>query len=546
MPQEKTFFPEYPPTLPNVLANAVARFASNTFLIEPARRATFSEIEQESARLALGLAALGVGKSTRVAIVMPNGIDWVASWLAAARIGAFTLPLSTFFRARELDWALRKGDVDTLLIHASYLNHDFVKALELAIPGLATQPTPELRLASHPYLRRIVVWGDCSRPWAMRGPDTLHEATAADPRLDREFLSRLEAEVHPADLLIGICTSGSTAEPKIVVHSHGSVFRLSHTLRLSLRVREDDRTYTGMPFFWLGGLNFNLFQFLFSGASIVFSPTPKADDVLDTMLRERVTRVKLWPPQQAALVERARVRGVDLGFVTDGLFPPKDALGNDIPNNRRCAGQLGMTESFGPHGLEAPDTLLPVERSGSAGHSVEGIERRVVDPESGRILPPGQEGELQIRGWSMMQGYYKRERDEVFLPDGFFATGDLVVIDEEGYVYFRGRCSEMIKTSGANVAPAEIEALLLSYDNVQEAIVFGLPDALKGERVIAVLVAREGRSVDVAAIAARLREDLSTYKVPSELHVMAFEDIPRTDAGKPRKPQLKERFTRTA
>jgi acyl-CoA synthetase (AMP-forming)/AMP-acid ligase II len=117
----KQFFPDYPPTLPNVIAQAVARFADNRFLVEAERSATFAEVEAQSARLALGLAALGVGKGTRVSIVMPNGIDWVAAWWAAARIGALTLPFSTFFRPRELGWALRQGDVDTLLLHAQYL-----------------------------------------------------------------------------------------------------------------------------------------------------------------------------------------------------------------------------------------------------------------------------------------------------------------------------------------------------------------------------------------------------------------------------------------
>jgi acyl-CoA synthetase (AMP-forming)/AMP-acid ligase II len=484
-----------------------------------------------------------------VSIVMPNGIDWVAAWWAAVRVGALTLPFSTFFRPRELGWALRQGDVDTLLMHAQYLNNDYVERLEQAIPGLAAQASPELRLPSHPYLRRIAVWGRAELPrWALRGPDALLQAAAAEPRLDRDYLASREAQITPADLLIGICTSGSTAEPKIVIHTHGSALRESHQLRRVIAVREKDRSYTGMPFFWLGGLNFNLLQMMFEGSCLVFSPTPKADDVLDTLVRHRVTRITAWPPQLAALLERARVRNVDLSFVERGMFPPKDAEGRYIQVGRYVSGQLGMTESFGPHGMEAPGNLLPEARWGSVGHTVEGIERRVVNPESGEmsgeILPPGEVGELQIRGWSMMDGYYKRERSEVFLPDGWFATGDRVVIDDAGYTYFRGRVSEMIKTSGANVSPAEIEILLQSYENVQEAIVFGLPDEAKGERVAAVVVAKEGKSVDLGVLQAKLRDDLSAYKVPSELHLMPFEEIPRTDAGKVRKNLLKERFLR--
>jgi acyl-CoA synthetase (AMP-forming)/AMP-acid ligase II len=546
---EKADFPDYPPTLPNMIARVVTRFPQNSFLVEPERRATFLEVDERSSRLALGLLALGVGKASRVSIVMPNGIDWAECWWAAARIGAFTLPFSTFFRPRELGWGLAKGDVDTLLIHASYLNNNFIQRLEEAIPELAQQTAGKLFLRSHPYLRRIVVWGggkpllpDTAPAWALAGPDALLAAAAEDSRFDRDLLARVEAEVRPSDLLVGICTSGSTAEPKIVMHTHGSAIRLSHVLRQILQVRSNDRTYTGMPFFWLGGLNFNLLQCMFDGGAMVLSPTPRAEDVLDTLVRERVTRVTLWPAQTAALVEAARVRGIDLSFVERGLYPPKDAQGREIPLAHRCPGQLGMTESFGPHGMERPNTILPPEHRGSIGHPVEGIERRVVDPDTGRVLPPNEVGELQIRGFSMMDGYYKRERADVFLPDQWFATGDLVRLDEAGYVYFHSRHSEMIKTSGANVAPAEVEALLQTYADVQEAIVFGLPDEVKGERVAAVVVPKEGRSLDAQNLMARLRADLSAYKVPAELHVLPFADIPRTDAGKAKKGVLKERF----
>jgi acyl-CoA synthetase (AMP-forming)/AMP-acid ligase II len=541
---DKPWFPDYPPTLPHVIHDCVAKHADRTFLIEGESQWTFRQIGERSARLARGLTALGVGKAHRVGIIMPNCTDWVVTWWAAGRIGAFTVPLSTFFRPRELAAVLKQADIETLLVYDAYLHHNYVEHLEEAIPELKGQDSTLLYLQSHPYLRRIVVWGRSDidgydRKWAIQGPDELHALADADRRIDAPLMKAIEDNVVPADMLIGVCTSGSTAEPKIVVHTHASMLRICHAYRAYMGIRPDDRSYSGMPFFWLGGLNFNLLQIMFEGACMVFAHTPKPDDVLNVVSREKVTRVSMWPAQRLALLDRVRTSGIDVSSVRIGLFDPVDPDGKVVPLPRRSS-MLGMTESFGPHGVEHVETIMPEQRARSAGHALEGIERKIVDPETRQTLPAGQVGELMIRGFSLMQGYYKRERSEIFDPDGWFATGDLCRFDADGYIYYQSRRSEMIKTSGANVAPMEIEVLMQGYENVMEAIVFGLPDEVKGERVAAVLIAKEGRIIDVDAVRQRLKNDLSTYKVPTDIFILPHADIPRTDTGKVRKPVLKE------
>src|SRR6202012_2125306 len=160
---------------------------------------------------------------------------------------------------------------------------------------------------------------------------------------------------------------------------------------------------------------------------------------------------------------------------------------------------------------------------------------RIVDPETGAVLGTGQEGELQLRGSTLMRGYYKRELSQVFTTDGFFATGDKCLIDEDDYLFFRGRLNEMIKTSGANVAPREVEVVLNSFPEVRESIVFGVPDARRGQAVVAVIVAEEGAAVDEDALRGKVRAEISSYKAPSLIVVMDAADIPRTDSGKVKK-----------
>jgi len=164
----------------------------------------------------------------------------------------------------------------------------------------------------------------------------------------------------------------------------------------------------------------------------------------------------------------------------------------------------------------------------------------LIDAKIDGIYSNGTAGELHVRGFSVMDGYYKRERAEIFHQDGWFATGDLGLLDADGYFYFQSRRSDMIKAAGANVAPMEVEALLMSYGPIQEAVVFGLPDKVRGQIVAAVLVPREGQDIDLAEVQARLKKDISAYKVPSRMVMMKYEDVPRTASGKPRKGALRD------
>ena len=536
---DKPTLPDYPATMPNVIADIVRQYGDREFLVESSRRFTYADVDRMSSHLARGYVAAGIGKGTRVGIVMPNASDWVINWWALSRIGALTISLSTFFQSRELAWSLKEADIDTLLIVGEYAHHDYIERLERAIPDLASQQSPRLILKSHPYLRRIVVWGDCDRPWATQGPDALLAMADAEPAFDAEFLKQIEANVSPADEMIGICTSGSTAEPKIVIHTHASAIGLTYTFRKYVRIAMDDRNYCGMPFFWIGGLNVNLMPVMYEGACMVFSDTPAVDDVLKAMSSEKVTRVSMWPAQLAPVVEKALASNTDLSSVRRGLLPPADQSGNPIPLSRRATAILGMTESFGMHGGGWADMVLPEGKGGCWGYEIEGIERKIIDPATGKELPLGQVGELYIRGFTLMRGYYKREWRDVFQPDAFFATGDLCRIDEDGYIWFTGRGTEMVKTAGANVAPREVEMLMMTYPVVLEAIVFGLPDPLKGENLVAVVIPRDGATIDSDQLLTRMRQDISAYKVPKQIVVMNYGDIPRTDAGKPRKPVLR-------
>ena len=527
------------PTLPHVVALANERFAEKEFLVCGETRLTFAQADQESARLARGLLALGVGKGARVGIMMPNSPDWVLCWLAAARIGALTVPISTLYQAPELRWVLEHSDIHTLLVKDHYLNHDYVARLE-TVPTLAAQAKPDLFMPQLPYLRHVVVWGTEPRPWAMEGPDDLYRLATSNQRVDSRFLAAVEAQVTPADDLTIIYTSGSTSQPKAVVHTHAAVVRLCDALLATgwQDVRPDDRLYCGVPFFWIGGINSTVLPAMLTGATVIMTATPDVDEILDACSKEEVTTINAVTPQLRAIEERGPT--VASNFPTCARdFVNFDEAGDLIPPEL-IPNPFGMTETFGPHGLEAEGTRLPPEKAGAYGRSLPGMERKILDPATGTECAAGEPGELYVRGFSLMRGFYKRLPEQTFDRDGFYPTGDRCRIDVDGFLYFEGRFGEMIKTNGANVSPKEVEAALEGHPEIREAVVFGIPDPGRGEAIVAVVVPTSGAALTGTTCSAAFEAEISSYKVPQFTFAMRHEDIPRTDSTKVKKHVLRE------
>ena len=190
-----------------------------------------------------------------------------------------------------------------------------------------------------------------------------------------------------------------------------------------------------------------------------------------------------------------------------------------------------MTETCGPHMIDRMEIDLPEQLRSSFGHAVPGIEHKVVDPETGRELPQGEFGEICVRGYSLMQGLYKLEREDVFDRSGFYRTGDGGYFDPDGVLFFKARLGDLIKTGGANVTPREVEAVLEAIPSIREAYVVGLPDPDRGQIVTAAIVLQEG-SVTAETIRAKVKSELSAYKVPRDFHFCTHDELPFTDSGK--------------
>ncbi len=525
-------FPEFNPTVPELLRRTVAGHADSTLIVHGERRLSYSDLERESAEIAKGLLARGIGKGTRVAIWMPNGPDWLIAWAAAARIGAWVIPLNTFYRPPEVGWALRHSDSHCLLTFSKFLNNDHLAMLEEAVPGLASQKDCALRFPSHPYLREIVAWGDADRDWCEVGPDALRNAARDAPAIDDAFLRSVENSVAPSDALVMIYSSGSTGDPKGAVHSHGSIIRHSHNLNQFRDLVSDDRLYSPMPFFWVGGLVFSLLSAMHSGACLLTEDSFEPGATLAFLERERATQVAGWPHYAKAMVEHPTFAERDLSSVRAGNL--YDVLPDDVrPKDPELrSNSLGMTETCGPHTFDRMDVDLPEALRGSFGHAVPGVEHKVVDPETGKQLPRGESGEICVRGYSLMQGLHKCEREDVFDAEGFYHTGDGGYFDADGILFFQTRLGDLIKTGGANVTPREVEASLEAHPSVREAYVVGLPDETRGQIVTAAIVLQSGEEASAEDLRRSVKSELSAYKVPRAFHFYSHEELPFTDSGK--------------
>jgi acyl-CoA synthetase (AMP-forming)/AMP-acid ligase II len=487
-----------------LLRHAVDGFGAELYAVTPEDRLTYAEAERRSALVARRLLHARVGKGARVGLFFPNGTEWLVWWLAICRIGAVAVPLSTIYAPGEIRKVLRLADIELFIAPGRVLATDTAATFEAALPGLAGAWSGRLQLPETPYLREIILVGDTDRGWATPWSDDL-------PAVSPEILAAVENEVFPADPAIMIHTSGSTADPKGVLHTHGTLVRQTGTwvsvIRHLTEVDTAPRILCAMPFFWVGGM-LAATGALHEPATLLLLARLEPEVGLDLIERERATGVIGWPAFTQRLREHPSFADRDLSsapLLRDG---PLDIA------------MVGVPDGFPVH-------RTMTETAGSFTYT----DMRIVDANGGEISDETV-GELHVRGIGVMAGYNKRERSEVFDADGWYHTGDLVYRKAgDPRLFYVGRTGELIKVAGANVSPREVESVVETFDDVQQCLVVGLEHPTRGEQVCAVVVPADA-AIDLDSLATRTRAELSGYKVPTRWVVAAGERIPTLPSGK--------------
>jgi fatty-acyl-CoA synthase len=512
-----------PGTLPALLAALAREHGEREALVSSRGRLKYGELAALAERVARALAARGVGHGTHVGLLLPNWPEWLAIAFGVWRCGAVLVPLNTLYRPRELGHALAHAEVSVLVGTRAFLRHDYAACLaELGIGWTAARAQG----AGFPALRHVALL-DPAEPLDLR---PLLAAPAADPGPG-------PAPDDPATILF---TSGSTAAPKGVVHTHAALRLAAEGDAAVLGITPDDRTWGYLPFFFAGGLVAVALATLSRGGAVVLQDVFEAGETLRLLEAERASVFFAWPHQAEALVAHPRFRDTRLRL-TKGVGANTKWAAALYPPDHHAVGSYGMTET--PPLCTAWPWDAPIaRRTSSHGPAVGGRELRIVDPATGAPLAAGVEGEICVRGPELLSRYHGEPAAACRDAEGFFHTGDLGRLDEDGALHFVGRSKDVIKTAGANVAAAEVEAVLLEHPAVAAAHAVGVSHPARGEEVAAFVVLKAVTSDE--ALLAHCRALLASYKVPRHLWVRAEGTLPTKGSGKVDKAALRAEATR--
>ncbi len=471
-------------------------------------RISYGDAEARSRRVASAMLTAGIGRGSRVAMLFGNSAEFVVCFLALARIGAIAMPISTLSTAGEIRGIVDRADAEHLIATPAYRGKDL---RQVVAEGIGADLAGPLMMPELPVLRQV--WFGIADLEARGVRDDLRVAAA-------------EVQVTPADPLVVIHTSGSTSTPKGVTHTHGQIIRNMRRQNVLRNYTAKEYLFSNSPWFWVGGLAFSLIATMVAGARLLCSSaTPSA--MLDLLEAERPTTTNGVAATILNLAKDPSFPARDLSFLRGGnmhaILPPD--LRPADPELRY--NMLGMTELGSVYLYGRHENDLPEAKRGSFGSPVEGVETRIVDPETGQNAAAG---EMWVRGPNVMQGYYGRERHECFDEDGWFHTGDIMSVDDDDDHFFKGREGDIVRTSGAQVSPREVEGAISEVTGGRMSIVIGVPDPEREQLVTAILVGEA--PVDFEALRLSLKTRLSPYKIPRKFMTMGENELPMLSSGK--------------
>src|SRR5215470_16703237 len=516
-------------TLPDLLDELAASQPDHEFIVGGGERLSYAETRARARRLARGLRDLGVRRGETVALLMNNRPAWLLVDFAVTMLGATLVPISTWSRPRELEYVLNHCRAATLVTIPGFGGQDYLQALAQASGRL-------------PHLRQIVVAG--SAPSS--GTIALDSLMAGSDGARDADIEAAQRAVAPDDVAYILYTSGTTSTPKGVQLCHGRLIENMWNIGERQHLTPADRMWMGISLFWSFGCANALLAVMTHGGTIVLQESLEPGGALALIERERCTVYYGTPNIALALSEHADRARRDLSSLRTGAAigpPPAMQMVMDLGVREIC-NVYGLTETYG--NCSVTDAHDPAEiRLTTVGRPLPGMEIRIVDRETRRLMPAGEVGEILVRGY-LTPGYYKdpEKNAAAFDADGFLITGDLGALGDDGRLRFRGRIKEMVKTGGINVAPLEVEEVLLGHPAVEQAYVVGLPDARKEEILAAIVVLRDGHDAAPETLRAFCRKGLAAFKVPQEFRVMRRDELPVTATGKVQKFRLAEMLGR--
>ena len=516
--------------------------------VETGERFTYAGFRDEVERVARGLMALGIERGQHVGIWATNYSEWVLTQFATAKIGAVMVNVNPAYRTHEIAYVLEQSEANTLILIGRFRNSDYVGMLNEVVPELKDFNPGELSSQRFPYLRNVIHIPPHSDDGAPT-PDGMlawDEMVARHTEVSPEQLAERQAGCQPDDPVNIQYTSGTTGNPKGAMLTHHNLVSNGLYVGDAIELTEMDRLCVPVPFYHCFGCVMGNLGCITHGSAIIIA-TEHFDPLktLQAVERERCTALYGVPTMFIAQLDHPEFDSFDVSSLRTGIM-----AGSPCPIEvmRQVIDKMGahqMTIAYGQteHSPVITQTLVTdsIERRVSTvGAVLPGVEARIVDTESGQILGPGVQGELQARSSMVMRGYYNMPEATASAIDdeGWLHTGDLAEVDGDGYYKITGRLKDMIIRGGENVYPREIEEFLYTHPKISDVQVIGVPDERFGEEVMAWVMLRQGESADEQEIREYCRGKIAHFKVPR--YVKVTEEFPMTVTGKIQKFRMRE------
>lgn len=519
-------------TLGVLFDNQAKSYGGRNFLIFQGVKITYEQTKRQTDALVRGFLDIGVKKGEHVALWMSNSPEWVYCFLALSKIGACVIPLNTRFKTNEVEYILRQSDSGTLILQDKLLNIDFIKMIYDICPELVRSSPGKLRSERFPKLRRTICYGDKE----YNGMFSLRKL------LKQEGTSKIsKIKVKPEDISVIQYTSGTTGFPKGAMLRQGALLYNAFCMGQRLTMSEQDIVFGALPFYHVGGLVNVILMCLVFGASVCSLQVWDPVAAMMMIEHEKCTVFTGMDTMFVDTMDHKNFDNYDLGSLRVASAPAlpefmkmlHERLGVEVANI------YGLSETS-PN-ISYGDLKDPIAKRISAiGKPQPGVEVKIVQPGKDKELPPGKVGEILVRGWNVMAGYYNKaeETRKVLDSTGWFYTGDLGSLNEEGYLSFRGRLKEMVRVGGENVSVEEIEDFLYQHPKVKQAQIIGVPDKRLNEVVAAFIELKQGENTTPQEIMDFCKEKIANFKVPK--YVIFVNEWPITGSGKIQKFKLRE------
>ncbi len=513
---------------------------------EPRIGHTYKEFNEICRKVAKGLMAMGVKKGEHIAIWANNVPEWLYLQFGSPKMGAVLVTVNTNYRAFELEYLLKQSDSTTLFMIGGVREPDeYIKVINEVCPELKDSKPGELKNENLPYLKNIVFIGDDTPPGMFNWKDLMDMAE----KVSDEELDKVQKSLSPDEVINMQYTSGTTGFPKGVMLTHTNIIGNAKSIAECMELSPKDKLCIPVPFFHCFGCVLGTLACLVSGATMCPVVQFKPDSVLRAVEGLKCTGLHGVPTMFIAELEEMEKNKYDTSSLRTGIM-----AGSPCPIEvmKKVINDMGASEITIAYGQTEASPVItqtrthdPIElRVSTVGRALPNVEVKIVDIDTGEEVPRGVQGELCTRGYHVMKGYYKNEEatKNAIDKDGWLHTGDLAIMDENGYCRITGRIKDMIIRGGENIYPREIEEFLYTHPKIKDVQVVGVPSKKYGEEVAAFIQLKDGEMATEEELREFCKDKIAFHKIPAFWFFV--DEYPTTASGKIQKYKLREEATR--